>query len=83
MGNTSSNQVGQQVERRLNCVASVDGYVAMNNLLEHLGVGNESIAPERDALEESLCINLVWVSRTDEIHRHVRVDENHDSADPR
>lgn len=67
----------QGIERRLNGVTPVDCDVAMQNFLEHLGIRHESLPITDDFFQRSLRVNLVRMGRSDEIHRNVRIHQNH------
>jgi hypothetical protein len=51
----------QSVECRLDGVAPVDGDVAMQDLLQHLGIGDEALAVIDQLFEQSLRVALVGV----------------------
>mgnify|MGYP007034356044 CR=1 FL=1 len=67
----------ERVERRLDRVAPVEVAVATENLLKHLGAGDQLLAIGDGPLEEPLGVDLVGVGRPDQVHRDVRVDEDH------
>ena len=67
----------QGVEGGLNRRSTVDGRIAVQNLLQDLDVGDKPFAPRNQSLEGTLRIDLVPVGSADEVHRHVRVDEDH------
>jgi hypothetical protein len=71
----------EHVESRLNRVGSVDCSVPMQDLLEYLGVGDQLIPIGDKALHRPLRIDLVGVSRADEVHRNIRVDKNHEGPE--
>jgi len=70
----------QSVEGRLDGVPTVDGDVPMQDLLQDLGVGDEALAVTDQLFEQSLCVALVGVRRTHQIHGDVRIDQNHGCA---
>lgn len=70
----------QGVKRRLDCVAAVDGNVAVQDLLKHFGIRNEALPVADQFLEQALRVALMRMRRTNEIHRDVGVDQNHGCA---
>ena len=73
----------QRVERWLDRVASLNGHIPMEDLLQDLRVGYEPSSVEHAALQELLRIRFVGVRGSHEIHRDVRVDEYQSSTYPR
>jgi len=71
------NNSKQSIERRLNRVTTFDRHIAMQNFLEHLSIRHEPLAFTQEFLKQPLCVRLMRMGRTDEIHRDIRVDENH------
>jgi hypothetical protein len=67
----------KRVEGGLNRVAPVDGDVAVKNLLEHLDVGDEALSLREEPLQHLLCVPLVGVRCPHQVHRNVRVEEDH------
>ena len=65
------------IERRLDGIAAVNRHVPMQNFLEHFRVCHQSLAIGDGVLEESLGIPLPSVRAADEIHRDIRIDEDH------
>jgi hypothetical protein len=49
----------QSVERRLDCIASVDGHVPVQDLLENLGVRNQALALADYPFEQSSRVALL------------------------
>ena len=68
----------QCVENRLDCIAAVNGHVAMQNFLEHLGIRDQSLSVCDQPLQQSLRICLVHVRRADKVHWNIGIDENHE-----
>ena len=66
----------QSVERRLNSVLTFDCRVAVQNLLQYLGIGNEAPALSNAAFEQPLGIDLVRMGRAHQVHRDVGVDQD-------
>jgi hypothetical protein len=54
-----------------------DRDVAVHDFLEHLDVGHQSPALGDAPLEDPLCIDLVWVWCAHQVHRDVRIDQDH------
>jgi len=77
------NDAKQGVKRRLNCIATVDGNVPMENFLQNFGVGDQSLSLADQSLDQSLCVNFVRMSCAHQIHWNVGVDQNHDSCLPK
>ncbi len=73
----------QDIERRLNRVTSTDRNISVEDLLQHLGAGDQSFRRRNSGLDKVLSIRLVGMSRAHEIHRNVRVDENQRDELPR
>jgi len=67
----------QRTEGRLNRLSPVNGHEAMQYLLEHFGVGDETLAIAGQLLEPTLGVGLVRMRAADEIHGNIGVDENH------
>ena len=65
-------------ERRCDRFPAVDRRIAMQNFLKHLGIRHQPFAIDDETLQQYLGIGLVRVRRSDQIHRHIRIDENHD-----
>jgi hypothetical protein len=61
----------------LDRIAPVDGDVSMEDLLQDFGVRDEALILGDEPFEDLLRISLVGVRRPDEIHRNVRVEEDH------
>jgi hypothetical protein len=67
----------QSVERWLDCVAAVNSNVAVQDLLENLGVRNQALALADYLFEQSSRIALVGMRSANQIHGNIRVDQNH------
>src|ERR1700726_2252193 len=70
----------QTVERWLDCVAAVDSDVAVQDLLENLGVRNQVLAIADRLFEQSSRVALVGMRSANQIHGDIRVDQNHGCA---
>ena len=70
----------QYVECRLDGVAPADSYVAMQDLLENLGIGDETLPFSDQFLQYSLRIALVSMECADQVHRDIGIDQNHECA---
>ena len=70
----------QSVERGLDGVAAVDCDVAVQDLLENLGVRNQALALADHLFEQPSRIALVGMRSADQIHGDIRVDQNHGCA---
>ena len=58
-------------------VGPIDRPITVEDLLEDLGVRAQRLARGDRLLGELSCARLQRVVGTDEVHRHVRVDEDH------
>jgi hypothetical protein len=67
----------ERIEGGLDRVAPVDGDIAVEDLLEHLGARDEGLLPSQGALEHLLRIPFVGVLGAHQVHRDVRVEKNH------
>lgn len=67
----------QSIERGLNGIRSVDSNVTVQDLLQHLGIGDQALPLANQFLEQPLRIALVGVRRTNQIHGNIGVDQNH------
>src|SRR6266849_10059551 len=70
----------QGIKRRLDSIAAVDCDVAVQYLLQHFGVRNQTLALADNLFEQPQRIALVRMGRADQVHRDVGVDENHSGA---
>src|SRR6266481_1528262 len=66
----------QSVKCRLDRIAPVYRHVAVQDLLQDLGICNQPLAVTNKALQQSLGIGLVRMGRANEVHRDIRVDQN-------
>ena len=68
------NHIGNpenRVEGRLNGIRAMDGHVTVQNFLKYLRVRHQPLAITDQSLQEFLCIRLMRMGRTDQIHRNV------------
>ena len=49
----------------------------MENFLKYLRAGHEALIPRDASLKKTLGVSLVRVRCPDQIHRDIRVDEDH------
>jgi len=68
----------ERIECGLHRVAAVDCDIAMENLLEDFGVSHQPFLARDRAFEKPLRIDLARMVRAHQVHRDVRVDENHE-----
>jgi len=68
----------QSVKRRLDGIAPVNGDVAVQDLLKHLGIRNEALPVSHQSLQQSLGVSFVGMRRADEVHRDVGIHKNHE-----
>ena len=73
----------QGIECRLNRITAVHCDVTMENFLQNLGVGDQSLSFANEFLDPSLCVNLVRMGCSHKIHWNIGIDQNHDSLLPR
>ena len=67
----------KSVERRLNGIPAIDRHVAMENFLQDLGVSDQALAVIDQFFHQPLSIALMRVRRTHQVHRDIRIHENH------
>lgn len=67
----------QGVKRRLDRVPAVNGDIAVKNLLQYVGVRNQPLPFADKSFQQLLRIALVTMSRTDEIHWNIRINQDH------
>ena len=67
----------QRIDRGLDAAAALERGVAVQDLGQHFGVGDEPYALRDERLEAPLSIHLVRVRGADEVHRDIGVDEYH------
>jgi hypothetical protein len=65
------------IESRLDGVAAFNGNIAVQDLLQDLGIRDETLTFADELFEPSLCVRLMGVRRPDKIHRDVRIHQNH------
>ena len=82
-GQDAVDHAEQQVECGLDGLAAPDGRVAVADLLEHFGVGQQHLSRRDGAFEQALRIQLVRVGGADEVHRDVGVEQDHSGAGAR
>jgi hypothetical protein len=61
----------------LDRVAAVDGDVSMEDLLRHFSIRDETLILRDEPFQDLLRVSLVGMWCPDEIHRDVRVEEDH------
>lgn len=71
------------VEGGLNGVAPANGDVTVEDLLEHFGIRNEALLFREKPLEYLLGIPFVGMRRSHQVHRNVRIEEDHSGSDSR
>ena len=64
-------------EDRRDCFAAVDRRITMQDFLKDLGVRHQPFAVGNEAFEQYLRIALLRMRRSDQVHRHIRIDKNH------
>ncbi len=69
------NHSRQRIEGRLNGVASLDGHVAVENLLQYFGIRHQTHAVDDVTFQHALCVGLVRVRGPHQIHWDVGIDE--------
>ena len=73
----------QRVKRALNAIATVDCHIAMQYFLQHFSVGDQARAFADEPLKQALAVTLMGMRRPHQVHRYIRVDEDHErSATP-
>src|SRR5258706_15911367 len=70
----------KSVERRLDCVAAVDSDVTVKDLLDTLGVRNQTRAIADDFFEQWSRVALVGMGSAKQVHGNILVDQNHGCA---
>ncbi len=73
----------KRVEGGLDRVTPIDRDVAVKDLLKHLDVRDEALCFGETPLEHLLRVPLVGVRRAHEVHRDVRVEEDHRDGESR
>lgn len=75
-GDHQVNDPEQCVKCGLDRISPIDGHVAVKDFLEYIGVRNQSFSTADQRLDSPLSIHLMGMSRTDQIHRNVGVNQN-------
>lgn len=70
----------ERIERRLYGLASVDRNVPVEDLLEDLRIGGQRLVINDRPLDEPSRSSLVGMVGSNQVHRNVRVDEDHVSV---
>ena len=78
IGNTSSVRLRTASESGLNGVETADGRVTMKDFLEHLAIADQLFLARDEGGDGLLCCDLIRMGRSNQIHRHIRIDEDHD-----
>src|SRR5579859_2184399 len=65
------------IESRLDRVATINDYVAMQDLLKDFHIRDETLAFTDQLFQQPLCICFVRMRRADEVHGNIRVHEDH------
>jgi len=73
----------KRIESRLNRVSSADGDVAVENFLKCLRVRNQALLIGKTFFQDLPGLSLVRMSRPDQVHRDIRIDEDHRVAESR
>src|SRR3982750_2638679 len=68
--------IQQHVEGWPDRVSSADRGVTMNDLLQYLSVGHQTLSRRNKTLQQELRLGLVRVRGPNEVHRNVGVHEN-------
>ena len=55
----------QRVESWLNCVATIDCDIPVQDFLQDLGIGNKTLTVGDQLLEQTLCVSFVRMRRAD------------------
>jgi hypothetical protein len=72
----------QSIEGGLDGIAALDRNLTMQDLLQHLGVGNQPLSGRDGALERAPGVELMRMRCADQVHRDIRVDEDHSASVP-
>ncbi len=68
----------QGIKCRLNGIAAVNRNVAMQDLLQYLGIGNQALALAEEFLDPALRVYLMRVRSAYQVHRNIGIDQDHD-----
>jgi hypothetical protein len=71
------DEVLQGIERAIDVVETPDRLVAMQDLLQDLGIGTQRLIRRDGLLQEPPSALFVGMRTADEVHRDVRVDQDH------
>jgi hypothetical protein len=71
------------IEGGLDRVAPADGDVPMEDLLKHFRIRDEPLRPGKTPFQHLLGILFVRVWRPDQVHRDVRIEEDHRGGESR
>src|SRR6266404_1939421 len=78
-GENLVDNIKQGIECGLDRIPAVDRGIAVQNLLKHLCVGYKPLAIADELLQHPLSVCFVRMRRTDQVHRNIRVNEDHES----
>jgi hypothetical protein len=67
----------QHLETRLDRIASIDGDIAVKNLLQDLGIGDEPSFFGDGTFEKTTSVDLVRMLPAYQVHRDVGVHQDH------
>src|ERR1700674_1878563 len=67
----------QGIESGLNGVAALNRHVAVQDLLQNLGIRDETLPLANELFKPSLRVGLVNMSSAHKVHGDIRVDQNH------
>ena len=73
----------ERVEGRLNRVAPINGDVPVQDLLERLDVRDETFSFGKTPFQDLLSVPLVRVRSPHEVHRNIRIEEDHRGGESR
>ena len=63
---------------RLDGITSIDGRIAMQYFLKHFDIRNEALPASNQLFQQALCVCFVGVRRPNQVHRNIRVHEDHE-----
>ena len=70
------NNAQDHLKGRPDGLPLVDGGVAMQDLLQHFRIRDQTLARRNQTLQQDLCFRLVRMRCSDEVHRDVGIDED-------
>ena len=73
----------ERVEGGLDRVTPIDGDIPVQDLLECLDVRNKTLSFGKTPFQDLLSVPLVRVRRPHEVHRDVRIEEDHRDGESR